>query len=330
MKNILLLNVGTRNKLVSYFKKELNSRAKVIATDNFFLAPALYEADKHYITKKWNEKDYWDNIFQICEKDNVGLILSLIDSDLVQLAERKEEFAKRGILVNISTSDAVKACFDKYATMEFLRANKLPYIKTYNYLQEVEDTLLSGELQYPLFSKPRYGSGSADIVKIQNMTQLQQVMMNRNDMIVQEYMQGQEFGVDVYIDILSKEIISIFIKKKLKMRAGETDKSVSYKDSRLFDLVECFVKLRGLEGANDIDVIERDNKYYILEVNPRFGGGYLHAYECGENFPKYLINNMNGIKNNRDVGRYQENVYVMKYFDVKILKSHESESREST
>ena len=74
---------------------------------------------------------------------------------------------------------------------------------------------------------------------------------------------------------------------------------------------------------NDIDVFEKNGECYISEVNPRFGGGYLHAYECGENFPAYLIQNMNGKKNEVSIGNYEEGIYMMKYFDIGMLKAGE-------
>ena len=103
------------------------------------------------------------------------------------------------------------------------------------------------------------------------------------------------------------------------MRAGETDKSVSFKDNKLFDLIVSFAKDFGLKGVNDIDVFEKEGKYYISEVNPRFGGGYIHAYAAGVNFPKFLINNMNGIVNSFNIGNYEEDSYMMKYFAIKVL-----------
>ncbi|MFP3422199.1 ATP-grasp domain-containing protein, partial [Bacillus sp. SIMBA_161] len=85
--------------------------------------------------------------------------------------------------------------------------------------------------------------------------------------------------------------VAIFAKEKLKMRAGETDKSVSVKDEKLLYLVANLVKIAGFQGVIDIDVFKKNNEYYISEVNPRFGGGYPHAYECGVNIPKMIINN---------------------------------------
>ena len=103
------------------------------------------------------------------------------------------------------------------------------------------------------------------------------------------------------------------------MRAGETDKSVSFKNDKLFSTVLEFAKAFGLRGTNDIDVFEINGDYYISEVNPRFGGGQIHAYAAGVDFPSLLINNMNGIINKPDIGNYREKNYMMKYFDIKVL-----------
>ena len=200
-----------------------------------------------------------------------------------------------------------------------MNINGFPFIKSYTSLDDAEKELQSGQVDFPLFMKPRCGSGSVGIQKINDLNQLKNACSLSSDYMIQEFMPGQEVGVDVYVDLISNEVCGVFAKKKLKMRAGETDKSVSFKDQKLFDIIVKFAKSYGLRGANDIDVFERNGEYYISEVNPRFGGGYLHAYECGVNFPKFLINNMCGIKNVPDIGAYNEGVYMMKYFDVKIM-----------
>ncbi|MFP3513326.1 ATP-grasp domain-containing protein, partial [Peribacillus sp. SIMBA_075] len=92
------------------------------------------------------------------------------------------------------------------------------------------------------------------------------------NLMIQEYMKESEYGIDVYIDEFSNDTVAIFAKEKLKMRAGETDKSVSVKDEKLLYLVANFVKIAGFQGVIDIDVFKKNNEYYISEVNPRFGG----------------------------------------------------------
>lgn len=77
--NILILSCGTRNKIVQYFKKELEGIGQVIATDCSELAPALYDADKHFIVPRMNEEGYIDVILSICKENNIKGVLSLID-----------------------------------------------------------------------------------------------------------------------------------------------------------------------------------------------------------------------------------------------------------
>ena len=138
--------------------------------------------------------------------------------------------------------------------------------------------------------------------------------------MIQEYLDGQEIGADVYIDLISGEVVSVFTKKKIKMRAGETDKAVSFKDPVLFDLIEKFVNEAGFRGQIDIDIFEIGGEYYISEVNPRFGGGYPHAYEAGCDHMKMILKNLRGEINIRSIGLYEDNVVMMKYNEVKIMR----------
>ena len=113
------------------------------------------------------------------------------------------------------------------------------------------------------------------------------------------------------------------MKEKILMRAGETDKSVSCIDSQLFEYLEKFVNEMGYRGQIDIDVFRIDGEYYISEVNPRFGGGYPHAYECGVNHMKYIIQNIAGNQNTPHLFKYPENMFMMKYNEVKVVNPYE-------
>ncbi len=139
-----------------------------------------------------------------------------------------------------------------------------------------------------------------------------------DDLMIQEYMDGQEYGADVYIDMISGRGTSIFVKKKIKMRAGETDKSVSIKNEKLFTMIRNFVEECGFRGMIDIDIFEIDGCFYISEVNPRFGGGYPHAYACGVNMPAAVIRNLAGQENEVDIGNYAENICMMKYNEIAV------------
>lgn len=322
--NFLLLSVGTRNKIVEYFKDALSEPdgcyGRVIATDMSETAPALYEADGYYIVPAVSDPSYIDTIIDICKKENIKGLTSLIDPELSILAENKDRFEAAGVTVIGSSRELCDISFDKFKMYEWLTLHNYLTVKSYVSAEAFESDFADGNVTFPVLLKPVCGSASQGITKVSDMDVLKVLLERNSDLMIQEYMDAKEIGVDVYIDMISGEVVSVFAKEKLLMRAGETDKSVSYKDDKLFELVEKFVLEAGFTGQVDIDIFERDGEYYISEVNPRFGGGYPHAHECGCNHMVCIINNLSGISNKPDIGSYESGVYMMKYSEIEVRK----------
>lgn len=316
--NILILSAGTRNKIVQYFKKTLGENGKVIATDMSTIAPAIYEADKYYIVPRITEPGYIDIILDICKKENIGGVLSLIDPELSLLAENEEKFKNIGTTVIGSSYELCERALDKMQMFQWLRSHGYNCAKSYVDKNEFFADVKTGKANYPAFVKPVRGSASIAISKVFDNETVDLLFDHSDNLMIQEYLDGQEIGADCYIDLLSGELVSVFTKKKIVMRAGETDKSVSFKDEKLFELIKKFVNESGWRGQIDIDIFEINGEYHISEVNPRFGGGYPHAYECGADHMKLIINNLNGIVNSSVIGNYKENVYMMKYNEIMI------------
>lgn len=317
--NIMILSAGTRNKIVQYFVKTLNGAGKVIATDMSILAPAIYEADKYYIVPNITSPKYLDILLDICQKEQITGLLSLIDPELSILAESRERFEAIGTTVIGSSYALCEMSLDKFQMYKWLECHGYRCAKSYidkeKFFSDVDARLIT----YPVFVKPVRGSASNAITNAHDRETVELLFAHDRGLLIQEFLDGQEIGVDVYIDIVSQEVVSIFTKKKLKMRGGETDKSVSFKDGKLFALIERFVKEAGYIGQIDIDVFEVKGEYYISEVNPRFGGGYPHAFECGVNHVKMIVKNLEGKSNDCEIGQYEEDVYMMKYNEVMVM-----------
>lgn len=319
MKNILILSAGTRNKVVQYFKKALTNDdgsriGNVIATDMSDIAPAVYEADKFYQVPCMTDEGYIDAIFDICKKENVAAVLSLIDPELSLLAENAGKFEELNVMVIGSSYELCEMSLDKYKMYTWLVEHDYKCARSFmNY----DDFEASG-VSYPVFVKPSKGSASIAISKADNEKTARFLYEQREGMMIQEFLNGQEIGADVYIDMMSGEVVSVFTKKKITMRAGETDKAVSFKDEKLFELIRKFVKEAGYRGQIDIDIFDINGEYYISEVNPRFGGGYPHAYECGCDHMKLIVNNLLGKANSADIGNYSEGKYMMKYNELLV------------
>ncbi len=318
--NILILAAGTRNKIVHYFKKTLNNIGSVVATDTSKLAPAIYDADKYYIVPPITEEGYIDKILEICKKEQISGVLSLIDPELSLLAANEEKFNELGVTIIGSPYDLCEMALDKMQMYEWLKTHGYNCAQSWMNKEEFYKAVDAGEVSYPVFVKPCRGSASISISKVYDKETMDILFAHEDDLMIQEFLDGQEIGADVYIDLISGEVVSIFTKEKIKMRAGETDKAVSFKDPVLFELIERFVIEAGYRGQIDIDIFNVDGKYCISEVNPRFGGGYPHAYESGCDHMKLILNNLRGIVNEKNIGAYEAGVYMMKYNELKIVK----------
>lgn len=319
--NILILAAGTRNKVVQYFKRAFHGAGKVIAADASELGPAIYEADTYYIIPPITAPGYIDHILDICAKEHISGVLSLIDPELSLLAENAERFRELGVTVIGSSYELCELSLDKYSMYRWLTEHRYACARSWTDKEAFFRAAAAGEVDYPVFVKPAKGSASISISTAYDEQTVDLLFAHEDGLMVQEFLKGQEIGADVYIDMLSGEVVSIFTKKKIKMRAGETDKAVSFKDERLFALIERFVSEAGYRGQIDIDIFDVNGVYYISEVNPRFGGGYPHAYESGCDHMKLILNNLRGIANEKNIGAYEEGVYMMKYNEVKIIKS---------
>ena len=318
--NILILSAGTRNKIVQYFVRTLNGSGNVIATDMSSLAPAIYEADKYYIVPKMTDPGYLEMILDICRKEKIKGVLSLIDPELSLLAEHREKFEAIGTTVIGSSYTLCEMSLDKFQMYNWLKTHGYKCAKSYMDKDAFYADVDAGVITYPVFVKPARGSASISISKVYDRETVELLFAHEDGLMIQEFLDGQEIGADVYIDMVSHNVVSIFTKKKLKMRAGETDKAVSFQDEKLFDLIERFVKDAGYNGQIDIDIFDVNGEYYISEVNPRFGGGYPHAFESGADHMKLIVNNLEGKSNECVIGRYENGTYMMKFNEILIRR----------
>ena len=235
----------------------------------------------------------------------------------------------------VSPFELCETCLDKYRMYELLQKEGIRTARCWTSAEAFFAAKQAGEVSYPVFVKPQCGSASLHINLAENDETVRTLFDNEKDLMVQELMTGQEYGCDLYIDLISGKCTSLFLKKKIRMRAGETDKSVSVKDEKLFARLAAFAEKCGFRGMIDMDLFhdehghENENgwipegEWYLSEVNPRFGGGYPHAYACGVDFPSQMLANLRGEENPVTIGAYESGVVMMKYNEIGIRKEGE-------
>lgn len=298
--NILFTCAGRRNYLINYCKQALNGQGKVLATDMSELAPAMSDADISLIVPSIYSDDYIPTLLNIVKDYHVNAIISLNDLELPILSSHKQEFTDLGAEVIISDSAVIDICFDKIKTRDFLASIGLKTPLTFTNYNQALQAIKEDQLTFPLVLKPRWGSASIGIefpesleefelaykllmIKLKN-TILFEASKNELDaaILIQQKLNGPEYGMDIVND-LDQEYFTTVVRKKLSMRAGETDKAVSVIDQRFSDIGEKISTHLKHIGNLDCDVFEQDGELYVLELNPRFGGGYPFSHEAGMN-----------------------------------------------
>lgn len=307
--NILFTCAGRRTYLLKYFKEQLGNDGLIVATDMQLSAPALTAADIKIKVPAVYADDYVDITLDICRSHNIKALVCLNDLELPILSANKRRFEQESVKLIVSDQKVIDICFDKYRTAQYVESLGLNTPTTYiNYADAVK-AINDGTLSFPLVLKPRWGSGSIGIEFVNTLAELEEAYTmllkkvknsilatastGAEYILIQQKIEGQEYGLDVMNDLKGNNR-AVSVKKKLAMRAGETDKAQTIDNAEIRSIGRTLGQNLHHIGNLDVDVFEKDGKYYVLELNPRFGGGFPFSYEAGVNFPGAIIEWLKG------------------------------------
>lgn len=305
MFNVLLSCAGRRNYLIGYFRQALAGRGRICAVDASPHAAALQEADTSFLAPTHADPDYLDAMLRLCRDNDIRMLISLNDLELPILARHKDRFLAQGTLPVVSSAAVIDLCLDKWATATFLPSIGLKAPRTWLSLLDAHAAVRAGELAFPMIVKPRFGSASVGVFHARSQAELdalwQLCALQHNQsahlsasvgphetVLVQEMLHGQEHGLDVIND-LNGNHAATFGKRKLAMRAGETDRAVTVHDPRFEKIGRRLSETLKHVGNLDCDVFVDNDECHVLELNPRFGGGYPFSHLAGANLPAALV-----------------------------------------
>jgi len=329
--NILFTCAGRRNYLINYFKEALNGNGNIIAVDQDVLAPALVDANIAIQVPDIYDELYISKLLEITKEYSVTAIISLNDLELPILSKNKTVFEQIGVKVIISDEKVIDIGFDKFKTFNFLKNLGIKTPKTFVSLESALKAIHDGELVFPLVLKPRWGSASIGIefpnsieelklsYKLQKIKILDTIVssISKNNIdqsiLIQEKLNGKEYGLDIVNDF-EGNYFGTFAREKLSMRSGETDKAISVIDSNIEKLGEKLAKALKHIGSMDCDAFLVNGTLYLLELNPRFGGGYPFSHEAGLNLAAIYIAWLKGEKNENILkyNNYKEGIIFTK------------------
>lgn len=318
--NVLIPNIGRRGYLVNYLKEIKEFEGKVFVSDCDKTASGLYtENDGFFILPKPvdDEEKYINSLLELCINRNIKVIIPVIDPEIYILSKYKDIFQEKGIVALVSNREVLDICYNKVKMNEFLMKNGFEIPKTYCSIESFKDAYKNNIIEFPVIIKPIYGSGSVSTYIVDTMEKL--LALYTKEMIIQEFIEGEEYGIDVFNDF-EKRPIRCVIKQKLAMRSGETDKAKLVKSPVIQTTVLSLANKLGHIGNLDCDILKSQNKNYIIDLNPRFGGGYPATHEAGVNllFLVLLLVVTETVVENFD--DYEENIMVLKEVAIRKVK----------
>ncbi len=312
--NILFTCVGRRVALVELFRaaaNELGLKSTIVGTDIDPLSPGLYVCDKSYISVPITSKKYITQMIDICRKHKIDVLIPTIDTELKALALNKEKFASAGTIVMVSSPKVIDICQDKRKTYDFLRENEFgtPWTTTLNKVKKTET-----KISFPVFLKPWDGSASKGNTVAYNREDLRYFGKKIPHCLVQEFIEGQEYTCDVYVDF-DMAVRCVVPRKRIQVRAGEVSKAQTNKMQQIISQATRLVERLGA-GPGVITIqcfLTSKKEIKFIEINPRFGGGVPLSVKAGARFPKWLISELIGEKPAIRADKWKDGLYMLRY-----------------
>lgn len=307
--NILLTSTARRIDLVEFFQDALKSsgiEGKVITADPEYNAPSLQAGDENYVIPEQTDTNYMEAIVEICKKHHVDCLVPLNDWEVPKISAAKKELEKLGVSVFAPDANIVEKVRDKGKYRELLEPLNVKTPLSYLHVEDAKKALEKQEVSFPLIVKPRNGSASIAIEIIDNVEDMEFAYQNavrkikespldgdtfrepEDNVIIQEVIKGNKFSVDIFND-LNGRFLTSFARKQLGMRGGDIDRCITTNNPELTDIAQRLGRSFGHAGYMNTDVYFNGNDYYVIDINPRFGGGYAFTHLAGADIPATII-----------------------------------------
>lgn len=296
---LLLTAIGKRVQLI----KHLKERFFIIGTDAGGLAPAISFVDKFYRVPKCNENGYIEELLHICKIEKIDCLIPLYENEFLILSKNRKKFEDTGTKVILSNTKIIDICNDKEKTYMFSKENNINSPKIFNE-EEIKEIVRTNDTnKFPLIIKPKNGMGSNQVFKINSIRELMFFKDYVDEGIIQKFIYGQEFTVDVLCDFFGNYIY-VVPRKRLEVRSGEVVKSCTVKDENIIkETIKVINKFNEIKNDDNVSLMgpltiqffkDNQNNIYLLEINPRLGGGVPLSFAAGANYAKALEDMVKG------------------------------------
>lgn len=312
--NVLISSAGRRYALLQNHRHALEAlglRGEVLAADASRLSAAALAADRSFVVPRCKAPDFIPAMLELCRSQAVSLLVPTIDTELPMLAEHRDDFAAVGTTVAVSAPDVVAIGGDKDRTHAWLVGAGFPTVRQAHAREAIEDR---STWPFPFLVKPKGGSSSIGVAIVRDEEALRAACRG-GDYIAQSIAPGIEYTVDILAG-RSGECRCTVPRRRLEVRAGEVSKAVTVRHPLVEDLARKICQaLPGAYGALNLQVFhdERTQELSVIELNPRFGGGFPLAQEAGARYPQWIIEEILGLPSTASPAGWRSGLVMVRY-----------------
>lgn len=314
---ILITSAGGASacNVIKALKSQTEIPVRLIASDLDPLGVGIHLADVGYTLPRASEKAFIPKVLEICEKEGVEVIIPILSVEVPVFAEHIAEFQARRISLLLPSSETLSICGDKWKTYQRFIEAGVPTPRSWR----PGDLPDAAHLPFPLFIKPCIGSGSRDAHRVDSSEELHRLLSTVKNPIIQEFISGPEYTVDVFADRESN-LLAAVPRERMRVAGGKTQLGRTLVDPELQAYVEQIVKLVGLIGPGNVQCIRGAQGLRFTEINARFAAGGLPlAIAAGANTPLMLLKLALG-RAVDPIHSYQEGLVMARYSTEVFLR----------
>ena len=332
--NVLLTKTGRNNYLVRGFHDALGGDGRVIVCDTA-KCNAFYDADEAFITPPIVSDEYVPFLVDLCRTKEISLVIPLNDLDVLAQARHRELFQETDAFTVVPDERVTLACCDKIEMAKTAEASGIPTPSIASLIR-AGNTYSMAQMSFPVVVKPRFGTSTIATYRANHHKELNTALAdaeldigtmqlsvssfvpNYTDVLVQDLAEGPEYGLDVICD-LDCNYQTTIVKMKHAARAGETDSATTVDNAELADLGRKVAEAFPHPGNMDADIIITEEGPVVLDLNPRFGGGYPFSHAAGVDLPAALVAWRKGIPVDESLLTATPGVSAYKDISVQIV-----------
>ena len=317
--NALIVSGGGFSGLGLIKGLRISDKVKIVVADCNEESIGSFFSDKYYQISRIVEKDaFLKDLYWVCNKEYIDIIIPATDHELTIISEEKKELNKLGIRVAVSDAPVLELIRNKLTLNKFLLDHKLPVPRSFSFNELNE---------FPVIGKPVYGFGSNKLVIIKQKDDYEKLntdILNKNYIWQEFFEHYTEYSIDFAINF-NKECSDHVTRERILTSGGYAVITRGVQKKEIDTTIQLLKKLlaeNGGCGIFNVQVILNNNKFYITDVNPRFGTSGVFSHRLNVSLPLYMCSfKMSSFLNYGKLKEEADNYKMVRYLEEFWIKT---------